>query len=215
MISASKPNSKALQELVLYYLRERIEENNIDIKYLIATNVYEWYIFEAATFEKLFYRNKAFVKHYEQWRDGQKVTRDTNLFYNDIARPFIDTLTDEITCTHFDVRNYENILRNADKEDDKGLIALKKLLSPNHLLKVPFTNDSNSLINTIKSKTGKDPDDFRKMAEEKGFSENGQLKPGIKAGEIVDWIKNEFGLGHGHAMAIYALLKGMKNEDSV
>ena len=70
-------------------------------------------------------------------------------------------------------------------------------------------------LNTIKSKTGKDPDDFRKMAEEKGFIENGQLKPGIKAGEIVDWLKNEFGLGHGHAMAIYALLKGMKNEDSV
>ena len=70
-------------------------------------------------------------------------------------------------------------------------------------------------LNTIKSKTGKDPDDFRKMAEEKGFSQNGQLKSGIKAGEIVDWLKNEFGLGHGHAMAIYALLKGMKNEDSV
>ena len=70
-------------------------------------------------------------------------------------------------------------------------------------------------LNTIKSKTGKDPDDFRKMAEEKGFSQKGQLKPGIKAGEIVDWLKNEFGLGHGHAMAIYALLKGMKDEDSV
>ena len=69
-------------------------------------------------------------------------------------------------------------------------------------------------LNTIKSKTGKGPDDFRKMAEEKGFSQNGQLKFGIKAGEIVDWLKNEFGLGHGHAMAIYALLKGMKNEDS-
>jgi hypothetical protein len=69
-------------------------------------------------------------------------------------------------------------------------------------------------LNTIKSKTGKGPDDFRKMAEEKGFSQNGQLKHGIKAGEIVDWLKNEFGLGHGHAMAIYALLKGMKNEDS-
>ncbi|MFA5973935.1 MAG: Eco57I restriction-modification methylase domain-containing protein [Lentimicrobiaceae bacterium] len=145
MMSLVKPNAKALQELVLYYLRERIEENNIDIKYLIATNVYEWYIFEAATFEKLFYRNRAFVKQYEQWRDGQKVTSNTNLFYNNIAKPFIDSLTDEIACTHFDIRKYETILRNANKEDDKSLIALQKLLSPFHLLKVPFTNDSNSL----------------------------------------------------------------------
>ena len=70
-------------------------------------------------------------------------------------------------------------------------------------------------LNTIKSKTGKGPEDFRKMAEEKGFSQGGQLKPGIKAGEIVDWLKDDFDLGHGHAMAIYALLKGLKNEDSV
>ena len=70
-------------------------------------------------------------------------------------------------------------------------------------------------LNTIKSKTGKGPDDFRKMAKEKGFSQDGELKPGIKAGEIVDWLKEEFALGHGHAMAIYALLKGMKNEDSL
>ena len=53
------------------------------------------------------------------------------------------------------------------------------------------------------------------MAEEKGFSHDGQLKPGIKAGEIVDWLKEEFELGHGHAMAIYALLKGIKSEDSL
>ena len=68
-------------------------------------------------------------------------------------------------------------------------------------------------LNTIKSKTGKGPEDFRKMAEEKGFSQDGELKSGIKAGEIIDWLKEEFELGHGHAMAIYALLKGIKNED--
>lgn len=70
-------------------------------------------------------------------------------------------------------------------------------------------------LNTIKLKTGKGPGDFRKLADEKGFSQDGQLKPETKAGEIVDWLKVEFDLGHGHAMAIYALLKGMKNEDSV
>jgi len=70
-------------------------------------------------------------------------------------------------------------------------------------------------LNTIKSKTGKGPEDFRKMAEEKGFSLDGQLKSETKAGEIVSWLKEEFEFGHGHAMAIYALLKGMKNEDSI
>jgi hypothetical protein len=69
-------------------------------------------------------------------------------------------------------------------------------------------------LNTIKSKTGKGPEDFRKMAEEKGFSQDLQLKPETKAGEIVNWLKEDFDLGHGHAMAIYALLKGIKNEDS-
>ena len=65
-------------------------------------------------------------------------------------------------------------------------------------------------INNIKEKTGKGPDDFKKLADKKGFTQSGQLKPGIKAGEIVTWLKKEFDLGHGHAMAIYALLKGIK-----
>lgn len=67
-------------------------------------------------------------------------------------------------------------------------------------------------LNTIKSKTGKEPADFRKLAEEKGFAQSGELK--AKAGDIVKWLKDDFELGHGHAMAIFALLKGIKNEDS-
>ena len=46
MISVGNLNRKALQELLLYYLRERISKKNSDIKYLIATNVYEYFIFE-------------------------------------------------------------------------------------------------------------------------------------------------------------------------
>jgi hypothetical protein len=34
----------------------------------------------------------------------------------------------------------------------------------------------------------------------------------VKAGTITDALKAEFELGHGHAMAIYALLKGMKKQ---
>lgn len=60
-------------------------------------------------------------------------------------------------------------------------------------------------IDNIKTKTGKTPGDFKKLAEKKGF-----LKEGVKAGEIVKWLKDDFDLGHGHAMAIYATFKGKK-----
>lgn len=67
-------------------------------------------------------------------------------------------------------------------------------------------------LDNIQKKTGKGPDDFRQMAEQKGFLQNGGLKPSVKAGDIVQWLKNDFELGHGHAMAIYALFKGVKKE---
>jgi Domain of unknown function (DUF4287) len=63
-------------------------------------------------------------------------------------------------------------------------------------------------IDNIKSKTGLSPSDFKKRAEEKGFLKKGELKPETKAGEIIKWLKDDFGLGHGHAMAIFATFKG-------
>jgi Domain of unknown function (DUF4287) len=65
-----------------------------------------------------------------------------------------------------------------------------------------------SYLDNIQTKTGKTPDDFRALAKEKGLAADNQLAPGVKAGEIIAWLKAEFDLGHGHAMAIVALLKG-------
>lgn len=63
-------------------------------------------------------------------------------------------------------------------------------------------------IDNIKTKTGKSPEDFKKLAEEKGFLVDGLIPKNIKATEITNWLKVEFELGHGHAMAIFATLKG-------
>jgi hypothetical protein len=65
-------------------------------------------------------------------------------------------------------------------------------------------------LDNIQAKTGKGPADFKKLADKKGFTKNGQLAEGVKAGDIVKWLKEDFDLGHGHSMAIFALLKGMK-----
>ncbi|UPT69056.1 MAG: DUF4287 domain-containing protein [Sphingobacteriales bacterium JAD_PAG50586_3] len=60
-------------------------------------------------------------------------------------------------------------------------------------------------LDNIQAKTGKGPDELKKLAEDKGL-----LKEGFKAGEIVKWLKEDFDLGHGHAMAVYAYLKGKR-----
>lgn len=145
MLSTGNLNTKAFQELVLYYLRERITHKNLEIKHLVATNIYEWFVFDAAVFERLFARNKGLVRQFTDFEGGRMADNRTDFFYKEIAEPFIRSLTDEIPFTYFDLRTYEKPLRNADKADDNALIALFKILSPEHLLKLPFANDSNSL----------------------------------------------------------------------
>jgi adenine-specific DNA-methyltransferase len=145
MITVANLNGKALQELVLYYMRERITHKNTELKHLVVTNIYEWFVFDAQLFNKLFAEKKSFVKQFIDFEEGRLSGKDTKYFYNDIAKPFIESLQNEIVFAHFDIRKYDKPLRNVDKEDDKLLVALFKLLSPDHLLKLSFANDSNSL----------------------------------------------------------------------
>ena len=145
MITTKKLNAKAFQELVLYYLRERITHKNLEVKYLVATNINEWFIFDATLFDRLFAQNKNLVKQFTEFEGGRLADTKTDFFYKQIAEPFIADITSEIEFTYFNIQDYQKPLRNADKADDNSLIALFKLLSPEHLLKLPFTNDSNSL----------------------------------------------------------------------
>ena len=68
-------------------------------------------------------------------------------------------------------------------------------------------------IDNVKARTGLGAAEFKSLAEAKGFTAAGTIAAGVKATEITDWLKADFGLGHGHAMAIYALLKGAKKEN--
>jgi len=141
MITAEKPNTKALHELILYYLRERIDKNNNEIKYLIATSIEDWYLFDANEFDKKIFRNSVIKKLYEIKKRDHK---DNPFFYEELKRILqADNIT--LEATTFRLNDYRKVVTNTDKEDDKKLLVLYKLLSPVHLLKQPFANDSNSL----------------------------------------------------------------------
>ncbi|MBU3681354.1 MAG: class I SAM-dependent DNA methyltransferase [Flavobacterium sp.] len=145
MVSVDNLNGKALQELVLYYMRERITHKNTELKHVVISNIHEWFVFDAQLFNKLFAENKTFVKQFIDFEEKRLSGSKTDYFYNDIAKPYIASLQGTIEFAHFDIRKYDKPLRNNDKNDDKSLIALFKLLSPEHLLKLSFANDSNSL----------------------------------------------------------------------
>jgi hypothetical protein len=57
-------------------------------------------------------------------------------------------------------------------------------------------------LENIEKQTGVSPDEFVRLAIEKGLTQ-----PGAKATPITDWLKADYGLGHGHAMAIVKLLR--------
>lgn len=52
-------------------------------------------------------------------------------------------------------------------------------------------------LDNIQAKTGKTPEDFRAESKAKGLT---------KYGDIMTWLKTEYGLGHGHANAIAQMI---------
>lgn len=62
-------------------------------------------------------------------------------------------------------------------------------------------------IENIKIKTGKTPEDFKRLAMAKGFFEKGILKTSVRATEVIAWLKKDFDLGYGHSLAIYHTFK--------
>jgi adenine-specific DNA-methyltransferase len=137
-------NRKALQELLLYYLRERLDNNNNNIKHLIATNGYEWYLFKSEDFYNYFFKNKALIKEYKDFRDGLKDTTKNELFYNEIAKKYIAEVEQDLPYVHLDFTK-----TNLSKLQDGNLNTLYKIFSDVHILGRPFGNDSNQLNKTF------------------------------------------------------------------
>ena len=58
-------------------------------------------------------------------------------------------------------------------------------------------------LDNIEDKPGLTPREFVTKATERGYG------PGTKAGEIVAWLGEDYGLGRGHAMAlVHVITKG-------
>ncbi len=56
-------------------------------------------------------------------------------------------------------------------------------------------------LDAVEKQTGRTPRELVEIARERGYGES------TKAGDIVTWLKEDFGLGRGHAMALVHVIR--------
>ena len=141
MAKRAELNCKALHELILYYIRQEENKNNTKIKHLIITNCYEWFVFDKLVFYRLFLANKKFVK---EVIDADR-ENTTDYVYGQVIRKRVEEVKHKLKYTYFDLSEYKDKLSDDTVITSRKFISIYKLLSPTHLLKLPFQNDHNAL----------------------------------------------------------------------
>lgn len=130
MLSKENLNRKALHELILYYLTEFVDNNhNNAIRWLIASNGYDWFIFDESLFRDLFTSQK-FVREYRKVNpDSPKLNKEkTKAFYDYVAKEIEDSgLTDKMSCIYFSLKGWDTL-------SARHLSNAYRLLSPYFLL---------------------------------------------------------------------------------
>jgi len=141
MAKRTELNCKALHELILYYIREEENIHNTEIKHLIITNCFEWFVFDKTCFYRLFLANKKFTK------DVVDADREntTDYVYEQVISKKVEEVKHKLKYTYFNLADYKEKLNDNTIITTRKFISIYKLLSPTHLLKLPFQNDHNAL----------------------------------------------------------------------
>lgn len=142
MLNPENFNCKALHESILYYLRER-DKSNTSLKFIIITDLYQFYIFEAKEFEQHFYsKDSAFKKLYEDFKKENSLFKgNTDEFYQE-AQKLLESYKDKSLKALF------LNLKEALAQKDTSFSTLKpffQVFSPDFLLAKFSPNDANTL----------------------------------------------------------------------
>ena len=144
MVSKENLKEKALYELILYYIREEEKYHNTDIKHLIITNCWEYFIFDKKDFYQLFASNKQFVQRVLSSDNGS--SKDGNDFiYNKVIKPYVENIESKLKFTYLNLHDFTGKIEKSNIVENKDFLAAYKLLSPAHLLNLPFNSDHNTL----------------------------------------------------------------------
>ncbi|MGX2971597.1 type IIG restriction enzyme/methyltransferase [Helicobacter sp. T3_23-1059] len=145
MISAEHYNKKALHEVILYYLREKercLESGaRFEIKYIIITDFYRFFIFKESEFERYFYKDEHIKNNlYGKYKS---LTKQTDLKIEKIAQKtnedFYNELKEYLASEHFNAEFrplYLDLQKVLDSKDLSEIKPFVKAFSPEFLLEL-------------------------------------------------------------------------------
>lgn len=133
MINDDHLNRKGFHEVITYYLDE-LSRGNFEVKYLIVTNGYDWYIFEALMIRELIATNEL-IEKYKAFKAPAIKHPKIKTFYEQDVKPAVEKVHDKLVYTGFSLDNAEH---------SKGIRSICKMLSPFFLLKQSY-NDKYAL----------------------------------------------------------------------
>jgi len=136
MIKDNNFNVKSLHEVIWYFMNEIYNKNN-DIKWLIVTDVSNWYFFDAQKMYKIFCKDNEFKKNISDYINRNKTNNNTINVYKCIEK-YINDNNDIVEYSYICIGDIETI-----KDDDIKL--LYNIFSENFLLKKSNNIQSASL----------------------------------------------------------------------
>ena len=135
MVSKDDFNKKSMCQVILYYLRERIEKKNTHLKKIIITNFKNWFIFDNNDFKSLIFSDTKLINEYEEYKNEKK---NDEFFYKEIASKWIESNINKFNhkILYFNLDDY--FLDGKLKQDEKTVIELYRVFSKHYLLKEPY-----------------------------------------------------------------------------
>lgn len=138
MIQLNNINKRALHEAVFYYLGERINNANLDLKKIIITDTINWFIFDSQDFGRIFY--SSLNKIYKDFTDSKLAIYKNEEFFSQVIQPFFESKKDELDYIYF---NLDEICKK--KNNITEIKFLYKIFNPDFLMKEYNPQDTNVL----------------------------------------------------------------------
>ena len=191
MLAPGDLNRKAFQELIYYYCEDEAAGEAAELSRLVVTTGFDWYIFDARDFYRLFVKDKVFHGLFAKFKKGALPGTTTDYFYKNVAGEHLKKLTETLHAVHV-------TLVPGAALSDAELTHLWRVFGPAHLLKeYPNTRpDANTLnqefYNELLYLMG------LKEQEQGGVRKIGRCpEPERQPGSLLENILYQMDIGHG------------------